>query len=56
MRRSILAKLEEIALPVLDEESMIIGKSPSWTGEQLAGEGSPVRRILKELHDMKLSA
>ncbi|MFC1922242.1 hypothetical protein ACFLY4_03045 [Chloroflexota bacterium] len=54
MRRSMLAKLGEITLPVLDEVSMIIGKSLSWTGEQLAEEVSPVRRILKEQHDIEL--
>ena len=54
MRGSMLAKLGEITLPILDEVSMIIGKSLSWTVEQLAEEVSPVKRILKEQHDIEL--
>ena len=49
-----LAKLGEITLPILDEVSMIIGKSLNWTSEQLAEEVSPVRRIFKEQPDIEL--
>lgn len=54
MRRSMLAKHGENTLPVLDEVSIITGKSLSWTGEQLVEEVSPVRRILKEGLDTEL--
>lgn len=41
-------------MPVLDEVSMIIGKSLSWKGEPLVEEVSTVRRIFKEQPDIEL--
>ena len=53
-RRSMLAKLGEISLLDLHEAAVITGKSRSWIGEQLVEKVTPVRRILKEQHDIEV--
>lgn len=54
MKWSTLAKPGEISLLDIDVLSTIIGKSPRWTGEQLAEEVTPLRRILEEQLDIEM--